>query len=95
MGNAWRLGALLWNPYKNLRQSWRWYITIDLQETQLESKEFNRVAVERSEHDWFHCFLENGQFHGACGPFNLEEAVGVFREWAEEDCFAEEDLSPL
>ena len=60
-----------------------WYIKINLQETECEGKEFKTKAVERSENDWFHCYVRDGKFQGACGIFNFHEVLQTFREWVE------------
>jgi hypothetical protein len=68
-----------------------WYVTIDLDETDVESKVFNGVNIERSEHDWVKCKVafedengdENRRFIGAGGPTNLGEILEIFREWVE------------
>jgi hypothetical protein len=33
---------------------------------------------------WLFCFIKDGKFEGRCGPFNLPEALKIFRKWAEE-----------
>ena len=60
-----------------------WRVKINLEETDLFEKQFSRVKVERNDNDWFHIWVENGKFEIACGPMNLEEALGIFRNWAE------------
>lgn len=75
-GNGIRIGTLD-NP--------GWYITISLLDTELEDKAFQTIAVERSEVDWYHCFVKNNKFEGPCGIFNLPEVVEIFRSWAEEN----------
>jgi hypothetical protein len=60
-----------------------WYLTINLQDTELETKNFERIVIERSENDWLHCFVQDGKFEGPCGPFNLPEVIEIFREWVE------------
>jgi Immunity protein 53 len=44
-----------------------WDLQIDLAETSLREKAFERLKVERSEHDWLHCWVEDKQFNAACG----------------------------
>lgn len=60
-----------------------WRVKIDLDRTNLFEKEFSRIKIERSETDWFHIWVEKGKFEIACGPLNLEEAFGYFRNWVE------------
>ena len=60
-----------------------WSVFINLEETKLENKEFQVVDEERSEEDWVYCVVEEGKFKAACGPFNLIEVLGLFRNWVE------------
>ncbi len=61
-----------------------WRIKISLEETRLKSESFSRLEIERSENDWIFCWVENKIFNAACGPLNLEEALGIFLKWANE-----------
>ena len=60
-----------------------WVVRVNLIGTELEEMEFPSIKNEKSEHDWVHCHIENGQFVGHCGPLNLVELLGMFRSWAE------------
>jgi hypothetical protein len=60
-----------------------WYLKISLDETELQDKEFQKIRIDRSEHDWIRCFIENGVFEGVGGPFNLPQVLQIFRDWAE------------
>jgi hypothetical protein len=62
-----------------------WYITINIAETELEKKEFQKVFIQRTEDDWFFCTRRDGVFEGDCGPFNLPEVLQTFRDWAESN----------
>jgi hypothetical protein len=59
-----------------------WRIKINLIDTGLQSKEFHKTKVERSDTDWYHCWVENAVFEAACGPKNLEEVLQIFIEWS-------------
>ena len=59
-----------------------WSIKIDLQDTELQNKQFNRIHVEHTENDWIICFVEESSFQGACGPTNLLEVLMIFQKWA-------------
>ena len=59
-----------------------WSLQVDLMDTPLERTEFSPVALERSEHDWVICKVDQGRFVGHCGPTNLSEIVAVFVNWA-------------
>lgn len=60
-----------------------WRLRISLVGTELENKKFNEIKLERSENDWLFCFVAEGHFEGACGLFNLPDALKIFRNWAE------------
>jgi len=60
-----------------------WGLRVSLTGTYLENREFKRIKIERSETDWLFCFIEEGRFEGACGLYNLPEALKIFRDWAE------------
>jgi hypothetical protein len=59
-----------------------WRLKVNLAETNLAQRPFDRLEVERTEHDWMHCWVEDETFHAACGPRNLTEVLRVFRAWA-------------
>jgi hypothetical protein len=61
-----------------------WSIKINVLGTELENKQFNKVHIERSEHDWIFCSVQEGNFEGACGSLNLHEVLRIFRAWAEQ-----------
>jgi hypothetical protein len=60
-----------------------WYIKIDLADTPLKGKEFQKVDVDNGEDDWIMCRVVNDIFDGAGDPFKLEEILKVFKEWVE------------
>ena len=55
---------------------------MNLGDTEIEDKPFEKIEVERSENDWFICFIRNGKFEGRCGVGNLPEVLKIFRNWA-------------
>lgn len=59
-----------------------WSLTINLEDTELEDRDFHKVKVDRTETDWLFCAVRNNQFEGACGPTNLPEILKLFRNWA-------------
>ncbi len=59
-----------------------WSLTVKLDETDLEGKEFNSFFIERSEGDWIACRIENNQFLGDGGVYNLVEILETFKSWA-------------
>lgn len=62
-----------------------WGIDIDIVETKLEEKPFEKIIVKRSQDDWIHCDVEEGSFKGRGGPSNLKEILEVFCNWVEKD----------
>jgi hypothetical protein len=60
-----------------------WSIRIDLAGTSLQGKAYERRENHRSEHDWVVSWIADGRFHAACGPLNLNEALQLFRQWAQ------------
>jgi hypothetical protein len=60
-----------------------WRVAIDLEGTELDGVPFEKVTVERSEADWWHCWVTENKFEGAGGVFNLVSILKVFRSFAE------------
>jgi len=58
-----------------------WRVFINLNETSLENKPFEKLSVQRKENDWIICKIENSIFKGVGGPQNLTEILSVFQEW--------------
>jgi Immunity protein 53 len=53
-----------------------WHLRIDLTNSRVADVTAERV--ERSEIDWIHWKVKDGQFDAACGPTNLGEAITTF-----------------
>ncbi len=62
-----------------------WRVRVNVSGTNVEGREFSRVNVERSDADWIQAWVEDGGWHAACGPLNLDEAVGIFITWVDCD----------
>ncbi len=58
-----------------------WSVFLSIRETRMEGVEFHPVDIERSEHDWIYCKVEEGEFSGAGGPLNLTELLETFQTW--------------
>jgi hypothetical protein len=58
-----------------------WRVHIELAGAGMADNEFERVRIQRDEHDWVHAWVERESFEIACGPTNLSEALYTFREW--------------
>jgi len=61
-----------------------WSISINLENTELEDKEFQKIKTDRSDNDWFICFIKDNRFEGRCGPMNVLEVLKNFRLWVEQ-----------
>lgn len=59
-----------------------WRIQISLAETDLENEGFARVDFEASDSDWYHCWVEEKTFHGACSSDNLNKIFEIFQKFA-------------
>jgi hypothetical protein len=61
-----------------------WYLTVELEETDLQDLNFEIIKIDRSDNDWIRCSIENNVFKGFAGPYNLPEILQIFRNWAEK-----------
>ena len=61
-----------------------WLVDINLADTALEGKLFDRVQMDRTELDWLWAWKDENKFSVRCGPKNLEEALLLFLNWAEK-----------
>ncbi len=52
-----------------------WTLLIDLDDTMLENEELSKIKIERSEHDWIICKVENKKYDACGGPENLTEMI--------------------
>jgi hypothetical protein len=59
-----------------------WRVAIDLDDTDLEARDFERKDLHRSEHDWLVIWVDDRKWQLACGPLNLAEGLDAFRAWA-------------
>lgn len=58
-----------------------WFVKMSLRDTNLAAIDFERVEVENSDQDWYHCWKEDEIFTGAGGLYNLTSILTIFREW--------------
>ena len=61
------------------------FVSVNLKKCELINKQFTPTTIERSEHDWVHCFIRNEKFEGYCGPINLLELLLLFKNWVTYD----------
>ena len=59
-----------------------WRVRVDLVDTALHANEYERVETHRKENDWVVSWRDEKLWHAACGPLNLQEALGLFLTWA-------------
>ena|SRR5947209_2640018 len=59
-----------------------WGVTVDLEETNLEGKEFKRIKDQTSEESWIECYVDGSKFQGFGDPSRLEEILRIFLNWA-------------
>lgn len=61
-----------------------WALKVELKDTYLYDVPFTDVKVQRDdENDWMLCKLEQGNFQGYGGLYNLSEMIEVFLKGAE------------
>ena len=60
-----------------------WSLVIDLFDTSLEDKFFNRVRRDITENNWVHCWVSDSKFQGAGGPLNLVDLIRIFVKWVD------------
>ncbi|MFJ7423428.1 immunity 53 family protein [Streptomyces uncialis] len=59
-----------------------WTVEIDLEDTDLEEREYSRQDIDRGTHDWVRTWTSGKTFYAACGPGNITETLTLFRTWA-------------
>jgi Immunity protein 53 len=59
-----------------------WSLRIDLADTPLSDRDYERMEMHRTEDDWVVSWREDQRWCAACGPLTLGEAVAAFLEWA-------------
>jgi len=60
-----------------------WLLEIDLDDTELASKAFDEINVQRvNTDDWVRCTIDGKKFRGSGGPENLGEVIAEFLRWA-------------
>jgi len=59
-----------------------WAVEIDLVDTPLENKTFEKVQYDHGDEDWIICITKEGAFKGAGDSNKLEELLSIFKKWA-------------
>lgn len=60
-----------------------WLVDVNLIETTLEDKMFERIQIDNGDNDWMTCLIQDGKFKGRGDPDKLESIIEIFKEWAE------------
>lgn len=69
-----------------------WAVRIDIHETNLATRSFAPINVNRTENDWINCKVSNGKFLGFCGKQNLTELIRIFLLWESGENSAKKEL---
>jgi len=60
-----------------------WLVDINLIETILEDKTFEKIQINNNDNDWITCFIQDGKFKGRGDSEKLVKILEIFKEWAE------------
>jgi len=60
-----------------------WSVTIDLEDTEMSDKLFEKVEYDNGDDDWFFCLVKNNAFKGAGDSHKLIKILEVFKNWVE------------
>ena len=60
-----------------------WGVRIDIYETELEGKAFEKIENLDEDDDWMVCEVKKGKFIGSGDTSKLEKILQVFKDWAE------------
>ena len=60
-----------------------WGVDIDLLDTLLQDKPFQKIQVDNGDDDWIVCLVKDNIFTGAGDPNKLEIILKTFRDWVE------------
>lgn len=62
-----------------------WSFKFELNDTFLEGQPYETEMSEKSETDWVITKVEQNRWIGYGGALNLDEIIGLFRNWAERE----------
>lgn len=60
-----------------------WKVSIDLSDTPLETKVFNRIQNVYGDNNWMCCMVKDRVFYGSGDTDKLKEILTTFKNWAE------------
>jgi len=58
-----------------------WSVDINIENTEIEEKTFEKLVIEKSENDWIHCCIKDCVFQGRGGSKNLIEILDIFKDF--------------
>lgn len=62
-----------------------WMVHIDLEDTELENKNFEKIQYDNGDKDWLLCFLKGKIFFGTGDSQKLGKILTIFKEWVETE----------
>ena len=61
-----------------------WAVEIDLSDTNVEEKAFERIQYDNGDEDWILCYVKDGVYNGNGDPDKLLEIFAIFKKWVEQ-----------
>jgi len=62
-----------------------WKVAFNLTDTKLSRCDFNNIELNRTDDNWIFCEVKEDIFLGRGGTHNLDELLGIFRNWVEQN----------
>ena len=62
-----------------------WWVSIELNGTELENKDFEKIAITKSDEDWLFCRVEDNVFNSSGDPDKLTKILEIFKNWSESN----------
>jgi hypothetical protein len=59
-----------------------WKLEVSLQWTNCQNKQFIPKSIQRSDKNWYSCYVLENDFRASCGPLNLVEVLEIFKLWS-------------
>ncbi len=61
-----------------------WSVVIDVLDTPLEMKRFERISKYVDDNNWICCQVKDGKFDGGGDASKLKEILEIFKKWVED-----------
>ncbi len=61
-----------------------WRFAVNLRGLVAERLPFQEINIEKDEHDWLRCFVEDRKFVGAGDPSKLPDIIGHFLDFVQQ-----------